>query len=117
MPILFDMPLVKFEDGILTVALNPPTAIGGWDIEFRVQKRFGQSSGLIIKQAMSGYITGQSGITFVNSGNGTIDINVNQPDTSGLEFGNYAASVRRMNSGSRSVLSQGFLVLYPDVDG
>lgn len=115
MAIQFDMPLARWEDGILTVELTPPTPIGGWDIRFKVQKRFGIASGLIQKSAASGFVAGQSGITFVNSGTGIINIAIQKPDTSGLDFGNYAVSIQRVNSGFQTALSQGFLILYPDV--
>lgn len=116
MAIQFDMPLAKFEDGILTVSLSPPTAIGGWDIRFHSQKRFGTiTSGAVIKSCSSGFGAGQSGITVVNSGQGIMNIRINEANTSGWEFGNYAATVQRFSSGFRTVLSQGFLILYPNI--
>lgn len=115
MAIQFDLPLARWEDGILTVALDPPTPIAGWDLRFKVQKRFGIASGLIEKVSSSGFVGGQSGITVVNSGAGVINIAINKPDTSGLAFGNYACSVQRVNSGFQTALSQGFLILYPDI--
>lgn len=115
MSIQFDMPLAKWEDGILTITLTPPQPIGGWDIRFHAQKRFGEvTSGAVVKSCASGFGGGQSGITIVNSGQGILNIRINEVNTSGWDFGNYAATVQRFNSG-RTLLSQGYLVLLPNI--
>jgi hypothetical protein len=104
--------LIKYEDGILTVSMSPPVAIGGWEIQFKTTKRFGGTTNLFTKSVASGF-NGQSGITITNSGAGIFNIQVNSVDSSGLDFGNYAAVSERLNSGSRTTLTEGFLLLMP----
>lgn len=111
MPVLVDMVSYRYEDAVLTVGLAPPVAIGGWNIRYQVSHRFGGSSGLITKSAASGYGGGVSGITVTNSGQGIFNIAINGADTSGLEYGNYAYAIERLDSGNRSVLSEGHLQL------
>lgn len=114
MAVLTDFSLARYEDGILTISMAPPVAIGAWDIRFRVQKRFGGTSGLITKSITSGF-NGSSGITITNSGQGQFNVAINSRDTSGLEYGNYAFSTERFESGSRTILSEGYLQLMPGV--
>jgi len=113
MPVQADVYLAKFEDGVLTVDMNPPVNVGGWSARFLVQKRFGGLSGLIRKDVASGYGGGQSGITVVNSGQGSFNIALNGRDTSGMDLGVYSYAFERLDSGNRTVLSEGHLVLLP----
>lgn len=118
MPTLADFSLAKFQDGVLTIGLAPPTAIGGWDMKFTLQKRLGSaSSGLVNKSYVSGLTNGASGITITNSGQGTVNIAIKGADTSGLEFGNYAYTFSRTNSGHQDLLAEGYLLLMPNILG
>jgi hypothetical protein len=113
MPVQADFQMVKWEDGILTISMTPSVPVGGWDVAFVLDKRFGNdlSSGLVNKSMASGYQNGVSGITLVNSGAGVFNVQINSSDTSGLEPGNYAYRCDRRNSGSYTRLAEGFLIL------
>lgn len=114
MPVLNDFAFTRYDDGILTMPMVPPVAVGGWNVQFKVQHRFGGISGLIVKSMASGF-SGVSGITVTNSGNGVFNIALNSADTSGMEYGNYSFAVERLDSGSRTLLSEGYLILLPGV--
>jgi len=113
MPIEANFQSAKYEDGVLTIGTTPPTAIGGWEIQLTVNKRMGGDSNYIVLTTSSGF-NGTSGITITNSGNGTYRANFNSVYTSGLEFGNYAYTVERLSSGSRTLLVQGFFTVTPN---
>jgi hypothetical protein len=113
MPVIADFSFVKFDDGTITVGLQDPTPIGGWDIQFVVSKRFdGASSGIVTKSVASGF-NGASGITITDSGQGHFNIALNGIDTSGLEPGNYATRTERTTSGFHTTLTLGYLILLP----
>lgn len=112
MPVLADFPLARYEDGLLTISLAPAAPIGAWNIQFLVQHRFGGLSGLILASVSSGF-NGQSGITITNSGEGVFNVRIPGIATSGWNYGNYAFAVTRLDSGSRTVLSEGYLLLNP----
>ena len=59
-----DFSLHKLEDADITVPLVPETAIGGWSVQMQLSKRFGSTSGHILKSMASGYY-GVSGIPHV----------------------------------------------------
>src|SRR4051812_17819690 len=103
------------ENGVLTIVLSPPTAIGGWSIDWDLAKRFGGSS-LSHKCIASGY-NGQSGLTITDSGQGIFNVTITSPDTSGLDPGNYVHGSRRTNSGRETDINQGFLTLLPSTVG
>ena len=115
MPVIVDFSLGKMEDGTLIVSMSPPTSIGGADIRFQVSKRFGSTSGLILKSVSSGY-NNVSGINVTSSGDGRMSITINSPDTSGMDYGNYAYSLERFTSGSRSIITEGYLMVLPNVN-
>lgn len=112
-----DFTLARYEDGVLTISLQPPTAIGGWDVRFRVTHRFGggQVSGeaYVNKSVASGF-NGASGITITSSGQGVMNVRLNSIDSSGIPHpGAHAYTLERHNSGFRTVLKDGwFLVPY-----
>ena len=113
MPIFTDVPLTKFEDGLLQVTLNPPTSISGWVMKFSCTKRFGSDTELWQRHASSGFYAGQSGITVNNTDQGVFTVNLREADTSGLVYGNYAVKCERLMSGCRSTLTEGFLLVTP----
>lgn len=80
-----------------------------------VQHRFGGISGIIVKSVASGFAAGQSGFTYLNSGQGQFQVNFNSVDTSGMDYGNFAFAIERLDSGSRTVISEGYLMLSPGV--
>lgn len=112
MPIITNIPQVKFDDGFFNVALVPAQNISGWTIEMKTTKRFGGSSGLIVKSCASGY-NNVSGIQVVNGAQGKFKVAITSLDTSGLEYGNYATEINRLDSGSHVALTQGYLSLIP----
>ena len=110
-----DFSLVQLEDSIITISLAPPVAIGGWNLQFKAQHRYGGLSGYIIKSSASGYGGGASGITVTNSGNGTVQVAINAGDTAGLLVGNHSYNLERLDSGNRTVLVNGFLSVLPRI--
>ena len=110
MPILADIPWVKFDDGTLNISMVPPIAVGGWTTQFQITHRFGGTSGLITKNLSSGFL-GVSGIGIANSGQGVFQIALNSLDTSGLDPKNYAYTFSRLDSGYRTALTEGFFLL------
>lgn len=112
MPLIVHFSLCRFEDGILTVPLNPPNPIGGWNISFDVYTHPGGETPLITKSCASGF-SGVSGITVTNSGQGEFRITIDSVDTSGLELTNYAYYIQHLNSGVRTVLTEGFFTVTP----
>lgn len=114
MPVIGDYSLIRMEDGLLLVDMTPSQPVGGWSVEFNMSKRFGAGvSGLTKLVAASGYGNGVSGITIANSGNGNFSVPISSLLTSGLSPGNYACSFLRTDSGSISVIYQGYLSLGP----
>ena len=112
MPIIANYPLVRGQDGTLTISLTPATSISGWTIQATFLQRFGGSSGLIQKSMASGH-DGVSGISLLDGAAGSFRVTINAGDTSGLEYGNYSYNVSRLDSGFATVLSEGFLLLKP----
>lgn len=108
------IPLLAYSDGVLTIGLQPPTAIGGFSLEAKVTKRFRGESGLITKYCSSGNAAGASGITVVNSGQGIFNVSIRESNTSGIDPGTYALQVKRTDSGLATVLVQGWVVLLPN---
>ena len=110
MPVEVNFSLGRYENGVLTISMAPPTPIGAWSIQFTMWRRFGMpiTSGLVTKSVTSGYGAGQSGITIVNSGIGIFNVSLNPPEVSGLAAGNYSYRVERLDSGSATGISQGF---------
>ena len=116
MAIYSNFSLIRYEDGILSVSLTNPTNISSWNIQFRASKRFGSCSGLIIKSADATYQNGQSGITYTNAAQGQFNIRIDSVDTSGLEFGNYAFAIERLDPGNRTDLAEGYLLILPSIE-
>jgi hypothetical protein len=106
----FTMPLG--DDGILAIPLQAPIPIGGMPIQFEVEKYFGGTSGLIVKNVASGF-NGASGITITNSGQGVMNIQIFGTDMSGLQYGAYPHTLINMTSGTRTTLAEGYLLLTP----
>lgn len=110
MPIIADIPIYVGEDGTVTVSMTPPVGIGGWTIRAQITKIFGSSSGIITAYVGSG-MNNQSGINVVESGAGIFRFKIPGMQTSGLNPGNYACEVRRLDSGRNTLLQAGFLEL------
>ena len=102
--------LHKLEDADITVPLVPETAIGGWSVQMQLSKRFGSTSGHILKSMASGYY-GVSGMNIVNAGQGQFSFTVQSRDTSGMDAGIYAYTIRRIDSGFYTDLTQGYMSL------
>lgn len=112
MSVQADFSLARQEDGVLIISMTPVIPIGGQNYQFQVTKRFGGTSGLITKSMHSGFYN-VSGMNIVNSGQGIMRVNINEVDTSGREWGNYSFNVQRLDSGNRTVVSEGYLVILP----
>ena len=110
---IMDFQLGRQEDGVLVISLTPSAAIGGRNFQFSVGKRQGwTASGLITKNMNSGFY-GTSGMNIINSGQGIMSIALNSVDTSGRDFGAYAFKNEILDSGSRTITTQGYLLLSP----
>ncbi len=109
---LADFSMARQTDVTIGIGIEPPVPVGGWAVQFQVTNRFGGSSGLITKSVASGY-NGVSGVTVVESGQGTFNVRIGANDTSGLQYGNYAYEFNRLTSGNMVRLVEGFLVLTP----
>ncbi len=101
--------LALYADGVLTIELEPPIAIGGWSIQYFETHRPGNLSGQVIKSMTSGFYA-VSGMNIVNSGQGIFSMNVYATDTSGRCPGNYAFQFRRTDSGLHKVLVEGYRI-------
>ena len=112
MPIQVDAPFVKFDDGILVVTLQPSIPIGGQNYQFECQNRFGGVSGRIVKSMASGRYN-VSGMNIVNSGQGVMNVTIDSANTSGLQYGNYAFTIQRLDSGNRSTVTEGYILILP----
>lgn len=111
MPVIADFTLVQLEDGIMTVTMRPPVAVGGWTCQFAFMRRFGGTP-FAIKYLASGY-NGASGITITDSGVGRFAVRINSVDSSGLDPVNVACKFDRIDSGFRTTLYEGYEVLTP----
>ena len=114
MAINTDFSLLRLEAGTLNVELTPPTNISGWSLLFQAKKYFGGESGLINAYAASGY-NNVSGINVHNAGAGMFSVAIPAGATSGWNYGNYAFSAQRTDSGFQTVLSQGFMLVNPSI--
>lgn len=112
MPIQVDAPFVRFDDGLLIVSLQPPTPIGGQNYQFECMGRFGGASGRIIKSMASGRYN-VSGMNIVDSGQGRMSVTIDSVNTSGFQYGNYAFTIQRLDSGNRSTVTEGYLMVNP----
>lgn len=112
MPTIMNFTWTKFDDGNLLINLDPPTAIGGQNLAFNLGRYFGGEMDTIVKTAASGF-NGVSGLTVVNSGLGQMSVALQTPDTSGLDYGNYAYRVARTTSGQVATFTEGFMNLSP----
>jgi len=113
MAVSIEVALSRFEDGVLTTTLAPPANISGWEIRYLVTKRVGGGSGVVERWAASGYGGGESGITITDSGQGVFTTDLRSVDFSGQDFGAYAVSIDRMDSGSRTKLAGGWYLNTP----
>lgn len=110
MPLQTNFHLARYADGVLTINLAPPTAIGGWGIQFQMTRYFGSDDILIEKSVASGF-NNLSGINITNSGAGVFNVNFSQVESSGLDPGNYAYQILRVDSGLHNILCQGYRVM------
>lgn len=113
MPNIQDFPISKFEDGILVIGMAPPFDLGGQSVEFRSSKRIGGSGGAFPLKSVASGFNGQSGITLTDSGQGVMNVLINSIDSSGLDYGNYAYSVRITSSGQNTETTLGYVLLMP----
>lgn len=104
--------LARYQDGTLTVDLTPPTNITNWALRFEMMNHFGGVSGIVTKSAASGF-NNVSGINVTNATGGIFNVNFQSTDTSGLEYGAYAYTIERMDSGSRTTLVEGYVNVGP----
>lgn len=113
MPVVVDFSLAKHEDGVLLVRMSPPVNVGGQTLRFSVSRRHGSDAPFLVKFAASGYGGGQSGVTVTDSGLGAFGVQLYGSEFSGKDPQNYAYKVERMDSGSRTQYTVGYLLLGP----
>lgn len=107
-----DFFLAHFADGVLTVSMAPPVAIGGMDLRFTLTKRFESAAPLVQKSMASGFY-GVSGMNITNSGQGVFQVQLFGSEMSGQDPGAFAWTVQRLTSGVRTLVADGYLVLLP----
>jgi len=110
MPVQIDTSFCIQEDVSITVVMTPPVSIINWNVQFSMSHRFGSTNPLITKSMSSGYVN-VSGIAPVKTDVGIFNVTIRSQDTSGLPPGNYAYQTQRLDSGSRTVLSLGYISL------
>ena len=113
MSTLLDFALGQREDGTLVFSMIPPTNIENWTIQYTEMHRFGGISGLVIKSTASGY-NGVSGINITNPTQGIMNISIASIDSSGRDYGCYAFSIQRLDSGAVTILSEGYRLITPN---
>ena len=109
MAIFTDFVLFSAENGIVTVAMTPPTPIGGWTLQFTMTHR-PNGTPIIVKSMASGYY-GTSGMNIVNSGQGIMSIALYPSEVSGLDPSTYAWNVYRLDSGFATDIAQGYRLM------
>ncbi len=114
MAIVVDFAMTQLEDFPHNVGVAPATPVGGWNARFQVLKRAGGTSGLIVLTCASGYGGGQSGITVTDSGAGRFQALIASRMTSGMDPGSYTFDFQRLDSGSRTVIAIGTMLLLPN---
>ena len=100
----------RYQDAILTIDMAPSFNVFGCQGEFFLTERKGGDR-IFTKSFNSGYTTGQSGITVTNTGIGRFNVTIDSVNTSGLDFGNYFATFKRLNSGFITTLSEGYITV------
>ncbi len=113
MAIVVDFAMTQLEDFPLSIGVAPPTPVGGWEVRLQVLRRAGGSSGLIVLSCASGYGGGQSGITVTDSGGGRFQALIPSQMTSGLDPDAYSFDFQRLDSGSRTCIAMGTMLLLP----
>lgn len=98
----------RYQDGVLSIDMQPPTSVSGWTTELYLTRRKGGTDKIFSKFCASGFAAGQSGITLANGQIGIFNVAINSVDTSGLDFGNYHATFERLDSGYRTILAEGY---------
>lgn len=111
MSVQVDFTLSRVEVGTLDIPLEPPTAVGGWTIEYQMWRRQGATgTPLSLKSIASGY-DAVSGITMINSGQGMFRVSLAPADVSGMSPGNYYYQIIRTDSGQQTLLTQGYRMM------
>ncbi len=105
-----DFSLARYSDGQITISIAPPTAIGGWAIQFDLTKRFGSDDPIVSKYVGSG-TNATSGITITNSGLGILSVRMSPFEVSGMDPGNIAYRLLRTDSGFHSELVVGYRIM------
>ena len=116
MAALVDFSLARQEDGSLNIAMAPSVNISGWSLQFTLLKSFGGISGIVIGSCASGF-NGVSGISVINGLQGNFTCTIGSQFTSGLGWGAYAYDIQRLDSGFRTVLVEGNMLLLPGTAG
>ena len=109
MPTIQDF-VLSYENGNITLGLNPPVPIGGMTLQFSMYKRYGTIS-LVTKSMSSGYYN-VSGMNVLNSGQGILQIQLNPQEVSGFDQGAYFYQVKRTDSGSATIMAEGYRLLF-----
>jgi hypothetical protein len=120
MSVYQDFSIAKLEDGAIGITMTPPLSISGWTIRTTIQHRFGGVSGFIMALLASGYgnLSGQnisppSGSYLINGQTGQYAVVIQSVATSGLDWGSYAFSSMRIDSGNSKLLAEGYMELDP----
>lgn len=110
MPIQTDFSQWRYADGLLTISMTPPVAIGAWSINVDFNKRFGAATPLFRKSITSGF-NASSGITITDSGIGSFVVAIDGVNTSGFDAANYVFRATRVDSGFVTPIAEGFMTV------
>ncbi len=127
MPVYTDYEMAKFSDGVLTLQMAPPQPIGQWTIRYREMVHFGggqpyvlasgQASGLIVRNLVekwtSSGMNNVSGINIIDSAAGILQVRVYEAEVSGRQYGSYPYMVERLDSGSATIIAEGYRLYVP----
>lgn len=114
MPLIQNFGVDQYSDQIATITLAPPVNINNWNLQFTIGKRFGGTTTYYQAGMTSGmgnnYV---SGISIQDTAAGIFNVRIPGTAFSGLPYANYAYAAKRLDSGSRNTLTEGYILLGP----
>jgi hypothetical protein len=112
MPIIVDWSRVHFDDGTVTIGIQPPVNLSGMGLRFNLMKRFEGISGIYQAFAGSGF-NNVSGINVTDAIDSYFQVFVPGIVLSGLNPIPLAYNVVRTDSGFHTELDAGYVLMQP----
>lgn len=107
--VIKDFQIERGEYKEIQIDMEPPFAIGGKEFVVQLNNEPFSQSGYFVGNLNSGYGAGQSGITVLNSGQGSLNAAIPGSATSGLDQGMYYLSTYLLTSGQESLVTRGYI--------